>query len=97
MPDRETGIEELYNMRNLLETFAVEQIININNSKHIERLKDNYQQMINAGKNNDLKAVNEIDREFHDALIEMSDHSLLMSMWQMVAMRVRSSFQFEEN
>jgi DNA-binding GntR family transcriptional regulator len=84
-----TDIEELYSMRILLETFAVEQIITINDSQHIEVLKANYQQMVNAGNNNDLNAVNKIDREFHDALMAMSGHSLLMSMWQMVDMRVR--------
>lgn len=84
-----TDIEELYSMRVLLETFAVEHIINVNNSDHVQILKENYEQMVKAGNDNDLKAVNEIDREFHDALIAISGHSLLMSMWQTVAMRVR--------
>ena len=82
-------IEELYSMRSLLEIFAVEQIIKANNPEHIDVLMTLYEQMEIAGKKNDLKAVNDLDRDFHDALLGMSQHSLLISMWQMVAMRVR--------
>jgi len=82
-------IEEIYSMRILLETFAVERIISMNNNEHVDRLMDLYQQMVDAGENNDLKTVNEIDRDFHDALISMSQHHLLEMMWQMVAMKVR--------
>lgn len=84
-----TDIEELYSMRIQLETFAVVRIITQANPDHIAILRDFYQQMEQAGKQKDLKGVNEIDREFHDALITMSGHSLLGSLWQMVAMRVR--------
>ena len=82
-------IEELYSMRIQLETFAVERVISTKSDQDIEKLKNFYQQMVKAGNNNDLKTVNEIDREFHDALIAMSGHSLLLTLWQMVAMRVR--------
>ena len=82
-------IEEIYSMRILLETFAVERIISMNNNEHIERLMELYEQMLDAGKNNDLKAVNRIDRDFHDTIISMSQHNLLEMMWQMVTMKVR--------
>ncbi|MGB1288986.1 MAG: GntR family transcriptional regulator [Aggregatilineales bacterium] len=84
-----TDIEELYSMRILLETFAVEQIIRLGDPIHIDRMRDNYEQMVVAGTENNLKLVNEIDREFHDMLIQMSGHSLLNTMWLTVAMRVR--------
>ena len=82
-------IVELYSMRIILETFAVEQIIAASDPEHIDILMSFYDRMVTAGKKNDLKVINEIDREFHDTLIAMSGHSLLQSMWQMVAMRVR--------
>jgi DNA-binding GntR family transcriptional regulator len=82
-------IEELYSMRILLETFALERIITINNSENVEILKELYERMVEAGTRDDLKAVNEIDREFHDTIISMSEHKLLELMWQMVAMKVR--------
>ncbi|MGJ3238664.1 MAG: GntR family transcriptional regulator [Anaerolineae bacterium] len=82
-------ITELYSMRIILETFAVENIINANKPEHIQILMTLYEQMEHAGSKGDLKKVNEIDRTFHDKLIEMSGHSLLMTMWQFVAMKVR--------
>lgn len=84
-----TDIEEIYSMRIQLETFAVEHIIHANNPEHIAWLRDNYEQMVAAGERRDIKTVNVLDRDFHDALIEMSGHSLLQSMWLMVAMKVR--------
>lgn len=82
-------IEELYSMRILLETFALERIVSLQNAEHVDTLKNLYERMVEAGTRNDLKAVNEIDREFHDAIISMSGHKLLELLWQMVAMKVR--------
>ncbi len=82
-------IHELYSMRITLETFALKQIIAQSNPDHVAKLRDLYEQMEQAGKAKDIKAVNTIDREFHDDLIGMSNHGLLQSIWQTVAMRVR--------
>lgn len=82
-------IHELYSMRSTLETFAAKQIIVQANPEHIRKLRGLYSGMEKAGQAKDIKLVNDIDRVFHDELISMSNHSLLESMWQMVAMRVR--------
>lgn len=84
-----TDIEEIYSMRSLLEVFAVEQIVKAKNPEHIIWLRQNYEQMIEAGNRNDINTVNELDRSFHDQLIGMSGNSLLVSIWQTVAMKVR--------
>ena len=84
-----SDIEEIYSMRSLLETFAVEQVIRARNPEYLQRLRDKVEQMILAGRDNNINTVNILDRDFHDALIDMSGHSLLLSMWQTVAMKVR--------
>ena len=84
-----SDIEEIYSMRSLLETFAVEQVIRARNPEYLQRLRDKVEQMILAGRANNINTVNILDRDFHDALIDMSGHSLLLSMWQTVAMKVR--------
>lgn len=84
-----TDIEEIYSMRSLLETFAVEQVIRARNPEHLRRLRAIVEDMILAGRDNNINTVNILDRDFHDALIEMSGHSLLLSMWQTVAMKAR--------
>ncbi len=84
-----TDIEELYSMRIILETFAVERVIAENKPDNLDKLKAMVDEMDRAGNEGDLNEVNRIDRVFHDTLIDMSQHSLLASMWQMVGMRVR--------
>ncbi len=82
-------IEEIYSMRILLETYAMERVIEAGDAADLARLRAIVGEMVTAGEHNDIMAVNALDRDFHDALIEMSGHSLLQSMWQMVAMKVR--------
>lgn len=82
-------IEELYSLRSVLESFAIQLIIDQNNPAHTADLRQHFDLMLEAAKANDLKLVNQIDRKFHDSLIEYSNHSLLISIWVVVAMRVR--------
>ena len=82
-------IEEIYSMRILLETYALERAIEDGDAADLSRLRDMVGGMVTAGDTGDLITVNALDRDFHDALIEMSEHRLLQSMWLTVAMKVR--------
>jgi len=82
-------IEELYSLRSVLESFAVQRIIERNDAEQASRLRAVFESMLAAAQAGDLKAVNNIDREFHDTLIELSDHNLLVMTWSSVSMRVR--------
>ena len=82
-------IEEIYGMRILLESYAMERVIAVGDAEAMGRLRAMVDGMVRSGDSGDLKTVNELDRDFHDALIEMGAHTLLLSMWQMVAMKVR--------
>ena len=82
-------IEEIYSMRILLETYALEQAIEVGDPADSGRLRLLVDGMVAAGENADIKAVNELDRDFHDTLIEICGNSLFLSMWQTVAMKVR--------
>ncbi|MBI1280707.1 MAG: FCD domain-containing protein [Anaerolineaceae bacterium] len=84
-----TDIEELYSLRSVLETFAIRRMIEQNNPEHVARLRKCFQDMLAAAEANDIKQVNQIDREFHDTLIELSGHSLLLTSWSVVSLRVR--------
>lgn len=84
-----TDLEELYSLRSVLEVFAIRRIISQNDPEQVEQLQSIYQIMLVAAEAGDIKQVNKIDRVFHDTLIEMSNHSLLQSMWNSVALRVR--------
>lgn len=82
-------IEEIYSMRSLLEIYAIERVIERCDEAEWRRLRATVEDMVKAGDAGDLHAVNALDRDFHDALIEMSGHRVLQSMWLMVAMKVR--------
>ena len=82
-------IEELYSLRSTLEIFALQRIMTLNNAASVQRLQTIFEQMLAAAQSGDLKAVNNIDRDFHDTLIELSQHHLLAQTWSVVSLRVR--------
>lgn len=82
-------IEELYSLRSVLESFAIQRIIQRNDPEQVSRLRSVFDAMLVAAQDGDLKAVNNLDREFHDTLIELGDHNLLVMTWSSVSLRVR--------
>jgi DNA-binding GntR family transcriptional regulator len=84
-----TDIEELYSLRGALESFAIQRIIARENPDDVELLKSIYANMLDAAEKGDLKRLNSEDQVFHATLMELSAHSLLQSIWNMVSMRVR--------
>jgi DNA-binding GntR family transcriptional regulator len=82
-------IEELYSLRSVLETFAVQRVIALNKLESVEKLRQWFDEMLQAAQAGDIKAVNNIDRLFHDTLIELSEHHLLLTTWRNVSQRVR--------
>lgn len=85
-----TDIEELYSLRSLLESFAIERIIvNGEPESAVNVLRGITNEMLSAAEDGDLSAVNRLDRRFHDALIELSGHSLLATLWNTITQRVQ--------
>jgi DNA-binding GntR family transcriptional regulator len=83
-------IEELYSLRGLLEAFAISRIITMGNHQTVAgELHTIFEAMLAAADKGDLKKVNSVDRDFHDALISQSNHDLLAATWSGVALRVR--------
>jgi DNA-binding GntR family transcriptional regulator len=82
-------IEELYSLRSVLESFAIRRIIARRNPQDVETLREHFRAMLDRAEAGDLKTLNEVDRGFHDTLIRLSDHRLLQSIWNAVALRVR--------
>jgi DNA-binding GntR family transcriptional regulator len=84
-----TDIEELYSLRSELESFAIRRVIVTITPEQIGQLRNIYERMRQAGIANDLKRLSAEDQVFHNTLITFSNHSLLVSIWNVVAMRVR--------
>ncbi len=84
-----TDIEELYSLRSVLEAFAVRRIIARKRPEDIKVLRAHFQDMLKTAEEGDLRKINDIDRSFHTTLIELSGHSMLISIWSSVSLRVR--------
>ena len=83
-------IEDLFSVRNMLEIFAIRQIILTNQtSVAVKELYEICHEMEKAANEDSLIDVNETDSRFHDALIKHSGNQLLEVMWNMVAIRVQ--------
>jgi DNA-binding GntR family transcriptional regulator len=82
-------IEELYSLRSVLEAFAIRRIVAHRNPDDVEVLRRHYREMLATADGGDLKKTNALDRAFHDTLIELSRHSMLISIWYSVSLRVR--------
>lgn len=82
-------IEELYSLRAAFESFAIQRIIARPEADVVERLKVCFDEMLAAARAGELNRVNQIDRQFHDTLIELADHNLLSLTWSSVSLRVR--------
>jgi DNA-binding GntR family transcriptional regulator len=84
-----TDIEELYSLRSTLETFALRRVIAQNNPGNPVQLRECFDDMLSAAQAGNLTEVNQVDRQFHDTLIALSNHGLLNTTWKSVALRVR--------
>ncbi len=73
-----------------MEGYAIQQIILSEGTEQASvDLRDACEEMQRAADEGDPRAVNQIDRDFHDTLVAVCGNDLLLSMWSTVSMRVR--------
>jgi DNA-binding GntR family transcriptional regulator len=83
-------IEELYSVRSLMEGFAIQTLIEAGHTQEVARkLSAICAAMLTAADAGDLMAVTQLDRDFHDTLVEGSGNDLLQMLWNTVSLRVR--------
>ncbi len=83
-------IEELYNVRSMMEEFAIKHIILSERTQAVvTELRMICADMLAAAEAGDLRGVNQIDRHFHDTLVSSSGNDLLLMLWSTVSLRVR--------
>jgi len=83
-------IEDLFSVRNMMEIFAITQIIlTKQTSTAVKELYAICHEMESFAEQDSLKGVNDNDSKFHDALIKHSNNQLLEVMWSMVTLRVQ--------
>lgn len=79
-------VEELYSLREQFEAFAVRRIVE--SGVDVSPLKRFSDAMIAAAGRDDFEALMEADEAFHRTLIQLSDHSILLSVWDTMFLRI---------
>jgi len=81
-------IEDLYAIRVLHETFAVQRIIDQGQHQQLGRLHEICDEMASASSS--ASELDALDAGFHEALIALADHALLSAFWRTINFQVRS-------
>jgi DNA-binding GntR family transcriptional regulator len=82
-------IEELRSLRRLLEEYASERLIAIASDEAIASLAELVDTMEQHAATGDIAALNLSDLQFHQRLIELSDHQMLLTVWQTYMQQIR--------
>lgn len=80
---------ELFNMRNLLESFAIEIVLPKIRQKHIDLLGNIIGKMKIAAENGAHKRLSDLDLEFHRQIIKISGNDILSEIWNKIVDRAR--------
>jgi DNA-binding GntR family transcriptional regulator len=79
-------VEELYSLREQFEAFAIRRIME--SKADVSVLGEHCAAMEKAAQGDDFEALMEADEAFHRAIIRLADHSLLLSMWDNLFLRI---------
>jgi DNA-binding GntR family transcriptional regulator len=79
-------VEETYGLRQIFEVAAAERILDSGVS--VQPLWDHCAEMDKAVRDEDYEALVAADEGFHRTLIRLSDHQLLLSLWNNLYMRI---------
>jgi GntR family transcriptional regulator of gluconate operon len=86
----EQDIEEIYSLRDLLETYAVRLVTARASPEQIASLDTLVGQMLKAAKTGDLERVIELDLQFHLALWQLSGHQRLLQLLMSMLSQIRT-------
>jgi DNA-binding GntR family transcriptional regulator len=76
------NIEEIYSFREVMEPLAISRATQNLKEEDLKKLDHLYQEMLAAGKNNDLEKVRELDNAFHTYIYKLADHEFMYQVWE---------------
>lgn len=83
------NVEELYSLRTVLECFAIDLLLPRLTPAILQELREHLGQMRAAASAGDAEAVNTIDIQFHEALLQHAGHKRLLETWRDLRMQIR--------
>jgi len=85
----ERDVKELHNVREQFEGLAARLLAERHDPQSVARLESILEAMRQTARENDQPKMIRLDADFHDTLIELSDHKLLKELWAVVGARLR--------
>lgn len=82
-------VEDIYEIRLLLEVYAVEQAIQRGTPEQFKELRDCFEAMGQKAVQGDIEAFYELDVQFHERIHLMTHNPLLFSLWQVMSSSIR--------
>jgi DNA-binding GntR family transcriptional regulator len=82
-------VKELHNVRELLEGLAARLVAERRDPLAVEKLESILDAMRRTAEIDDPSAMITLDADFHDALVELSEHKLLRELWGITGVRLR--------
>lgn len=88
----ETDVAEIYSLREVLETLAVELLVDRVSAAELALMRDVVRRMRKAVRDRDQKVIVGLDMEFHETLCKVSGHSRLHQTWSRMAGQLLTFF-----
>jgi len=82
-------VKEIYEMKSMMESFAVRLAIPIINEKEVSKLDSINNSMKEKIKQNNFKAILKLNIEFHRKMIEMSKNEKLIRFYESIVLPIR--------
>lgn len=74
-------VYDLYNVRSIIECFAIKELISIENKSIVKELKDIINLMVKSIKINNFSEIAQLDLRFHRTIINGSNNLFLSNSW----------------
>jgi DNA-binding GntR family transcriptional regulator len=82
-------VEELYSVRVVLESLALERVMDLLRPEDLRELNGTVEAMRAAAQDNDPDQLAKLDLEFHETLVRLADHELLLKLWKQLEVGVQ--------
>ncbi len=87
-------IEEIYTFREVIEVFAIRRAIERITDEDVAALEDIYNNMVEAGKTDDIDKMRLNDVAFHSIIYKIAEHSFMYQVWEDITNKMSRIWYF---
>jgi DNA-binding GntR family transcriptional regulator len=94
--DKKT-IRDLYNVRAILEGYAVRQAVRFCTAEDVDKVTQLIQEIQAAARRGETDEVVRLDFQIHEFFVDLSDNSFLIQIWSMIKIHVRRALSMRHH